>query len=156
MNADMTAYRHTQWGPWSILLYAFFIVCCIVGVLSRHEPVVLIIMPAVGLVMIVLAPCFHYLTVADEGDHLQIRFGPLPLFQKRILYEDIRHIEIGRTTILDSWGIHGSLRGGMVWNIWGRDCVTVHHRGITHIGTDDAETLAALLKTKMSHRWNTD
>ena len=67
-----------------------------------------------------------------------------------ILYRDIEKVEIGRTTILDGWGIHLSLRGGWVWNIWGRDCVVIHRRkGITRIGTDDAENLARFLKRKI-------
>jgi len=33
-----------------------------------------------------------------------------------------------------------------------RDCVVVYHRGITRIGTDDAENLAALLRTKVSNK----
>ncbi len=100
--------------------------------------------------MLVLAPSFHHLTVADKGDHLEIRFGPVSLFRKRILYENMRQVEVGRTTIFEGWGIHLSLRGGWVWNIWGRNCVVVTHRGITRIGTDDAENLAAFLRTKKS------
>jgi hypothetical protein len=36
---------------------------------------------------------------------------------------DIGSVEIGRTLHLDGWGIHMSVRGGWVWNLWGRDCV---------------------------------
>jgi hypothetical protein len=43
------------------------------------------------------------LTVADDGDRLAMCFGPLPLFKRRIRYDDIREIEIGRTTIVDGW-----------------------------------------------------
>jgi len=46
------------------------------------------------------------LTVCDEGDRLAICFGPLPLFQRRFQYDDILGVEIGRTTIMDGWGIH--------------------------------------------------
>jgi len=47
------------------------------------------------------------------------------LFRRTIRYDDIISAEIGRTTILDGWGIHMSLRGGWVWNLWGRDCVVL-------------------------------
>jgi hypothetical protein len=44
--------------------------------------------------------------------------------------------------------IHYSIRGGLVWNLWGRDCVVVHFKngGVLRIGTDDAENLADFLK----------
>ncbi len=40
--------------------------------------------------------------------------GPIPLFRRSVKYEDIISVEIGRTTILDGYGIHKSLRGGWV------------------------------------------
>lgn len=150
MNPDSLTYHHIQRAPWYVLFYVLFVIFCAVGWTARHDPVVSVVMPAVGLLMLVVIPCFHHLTVADKGDHLEICFGPLPLFRKRIMYENIRQVEIGRTMLLEGWGIHMSLRGGMVWNIWGRDCVVVYHRGITRIGTDDGQNLARFLKSKMS------
>ena len=104
----------------------------------------------VGLLIALLAPCFHNLTVADQGDVLSIRFGPMPLFARTVNYADIEQVEVGRTTILDGWGIHYSIRGGWVWNLWGRDCVVVHFKkgGVLRIGTDDAEGLAGFLTTR--------
>ncbi len=104
-----------------------------------------------GMMFLVLGFSFQHLMVEDEGDRLAIVFGPLPLFTKRIRYEDIREVEVGRTSPLDGWGIHMSLRGGWVWNIWGRDCVIIHHhrRGILWVGTDDAKNLAGFLKARI-------
>lgn len=104
----------------------------------------------VGLLIALLAPCFHNLTVADKGDVLSIRFGPVLLFARTVNYADIEQVEDGRTTILDGWGIHYSLRGGWVLNLWGRDCVVVHFKngGVLWIGTDDAEGLAGFLTTR--------
>lgn len=44
-----------------------------------------------------------------------------------------------------------SIRGGWVWNLWGRDCVVVHLKngGVLRIGTDDAENLARFLEGKV-------
>ena len=63
-------------------------------------------------------------------------------------YADIEKVEVGRTMILEGWGIHFSIRGGWVWNLWGRTCVAVHFRngGALRIGTDDAENLAGFLE----------
>ena len=57
--------------------------------------------------------------------------------------------------ILDGWGIHLSIRGGWVWNLWGRDCVVVHlTKGVLRIGTDDAENFARFLEGKVIHQGN--
>jgi hypothetical protein len=108
------------------------------------------LMLGMGILMLAISLCFHQLTVAGEGDRLAIRFGWLPLFQKRIPYADIRAVEIGRTTLLDGFGLHWSVRGGWVWNIWGWDCVVVRHGSTTFVGTNDAENLAAFLRTKFA------
>jgi hypothetical protein len=96
---------------------------------------------------------FHHLTVEDQGNRLTIRFGPLPLFRRAVRYHDIEKVEVGRTTILDGWGIHRSIRGGWVWNIWGRDCIVVHLKtSVLRIGTDDAENLVGFLELKMDQK----
>jgi hypothetical protein len=149
MKQPPASYRHTQKGPWSLLLCAIGALMVTLAWLWREEPLVSLVLAITGVVMLLLGPCFHQLTVADEGDRLAIRFGFVPLFQKHIRYTDIQAVEIGRTTLLDGWGIHLSLKGGWVWNISGWDCVVIRHGGSTRVGTDDAEHLAAFLKTKM-------
>jgi len=82
-----------------------------------------------------------------------MRQHDIPLFRRTIRYDDIISAEIGRTTILDGWSIHMSLRGGWVWNLWGRDCVVLQLRkGILGVGTDDAENLADFLNQKIGNR----
>jgi hypothetical protein len=101
--------------------------------------------------MFVLAASIHHLTVIDQGEVLAIRFGPMPLFRRTVNYADIGKVEVGRTLILDGWGIHYSIRGGWVWNLWGRTCVVVHSKsgGTLRIGTDDAENLVEVLRRKV-------
>jgi hypothetical protein len=150
MNAAVGSYRHTQKGPWSLLLYVLGIVFLIV---SWYAPLLAlrITFLITGILMFPLGMSFHHLTVVDEGDWLTIRFGPFPLFRKRISYGDIDAVEKGQTTILDGWGIHVSLRGGWVWNIWGRDCVIIRlKRGVIRVGTDDAEGLAEFLQGRIA------
>jgi hypothetical protein len=99
--------------------------------------------------MAMLGYSMQHLTVSDEGDRLAICFGPLPLFRRRIRYDDIIGVEIGRTTIMDGWGIHWSPWGGWVWSLSAGRCVVIRHqRGITSVGTDDAEGLAEFLKSR--------
>ena len=139
-------YRHTQKAPLCLSLYGSALLCFVLAGMIGDKPGIFIT-GGVGVLIALLAPCFHNLTVADQGDVLSIRFGPMPLFSRTVNYADIEQVEVGRTTILDGWGIHYSLRGGWVWNLWGRDCVVVHFNkgGVLRIGTDDAEALARFL-----------
>jgi hypothetical protein len=71
----------------------------------------------VGVLIALLAPAFHHLTVEDQGKVLAIRFGPVPLFRRTVRNADIESVEVGRTLFLDGWGIQYSIRGGWVWNL---------------------------------------
>ena len=71
-----------------------------------------IIATAVGLLIALFAPAFHNLTVEDRGDRLAICFGPVPLDRMTVQYAEIMKVEVGRTLILEGWGIHYRIRGG--------------------------------------------
>jgi hypothetical protein len=143
-------YSHTQRAPLCVILYGSalfsFLLAWIVGEMSG-----LAIGAAVGVVIALISSAFHHLTIEDKGDQLAIGFGPLPVFRRTVKYADIEKVKVGRTLILDGWGIHYSIRGGWVWNLWGRECVVVHfkQRGVLRIGTDDAEELARFLDGKI-------
>lgn len=156
MTTDTTTpgYSHTQAAPLCLLLYATALVLLVVGLAVPDVPPIRWLFPPIGLLVLVVAASFHHLTVEDRGDVLAVRFGPLPLFRRTVRYADIEAVEVGRTLLLDGWGIHYSVRGGWVWNLWGRECVVVRFRdGRTlRIGTDDAENLAAFLGAKTGGR----
>jgi hypothetical protein len=145
-------YSHTQKAPLCLLIYALAVVFFALGWFIQDAPPIPWLFPPIGLLMLVIAASFHHLTVEDQGDVLSVRFGPIPLFRKTVQYSDIVKVEVGRTLLLDGLGIHMSIRGGWVWNLWGRDCVVVHFRngGVLRIGTDDAEHLATFLEGKIS------
>lgn len=150
MTTDRTTpgYSHTQKPPICLLIYALAAVFLAMGYFVRDAPPIPWLFPPIGLLMLVLAASIHQMTVEDRGDVLAIRFGPVPLLRRTVQYADIGSVEVGRTLFLDGWGIHMSVRGGWVWNLWGRTCVVVHfkHDGTLSIGTDDAESLAGFLK----------
>lgn len=156
MTTDPTppGYSHTQTAPLCLLLYATAVLLLMLGWALPDVPPIRWLFPPIGLLMLIVAASFHHLTVEDRGDVLAIRFGPLPLFRRTVRYEGIEAVEVGRTLLLDGWGIHYSVRGGWVWDLWGRDCVVVRFRdgGTLRIGTDDAENLAAFLEAKTSGR----
>lgn len=144
-------YHHTQRSRLCLLLYAVGIVILAAAWSVRHEPVVSWVLFASAASALLLAPSFHHLRVDGGRDRLAIRFGPLPIFTRSLEYCEIESAEIGRTTVLDGWGIHWSLRGGWVWNIWGRDCVVIRFRdgGRLLVGTDDVGRLHAFLRSKI-------
>ena len=104
-------YTHTQKAPLCLILYGSALFCFALAWMVGDTPGIYI-GAAVGLVIALLAPAFHHLTVEDQGDQLAIRFGPVPLFRRTVRYADIDGVEVGRTLVLDGWGIHYSVRGG--------------------------------------------
>jgi hypothetical protein len=142
-------YQHTQRAPMNLILCGVGIAMLIGASQAQHWVAQIALLGGSGL-MYVLALSFGSLTVRDEDDRLRIRFGPLPLFARSIVYADIESVERSRSTILDGWGIHLSLSGGWVWNLWGFDCVDVRlTRGRkVRIGTDDPEGLESFLKQR--------
>ena len=152
MTTDSPGYRHTQKSPLCLILYGSALACIALAWMVRNTPGLDAVVG--GLLVALLAPAFHHLTVEDQGDRLAIRFGPLPLFRRTVRYADIDGVAVGRTLILDGWGIHYSVRGGWVWNLWGRDCVVVglKNGGVLRIGTDDAENLARKIEGKIAQQ----
>ncbi len=143
-------YERTQSAPYYWLLTLIGAGMLFAAYLMPVSGVRLFLLAMSG-VMFVLALSFRQLTLRDDGDWLAIRFGPLPLFQRKVVYDNIQTVNRGRTSLWDGWGIHYSLSGHIVWNIWGFDCVDVtFHKGRKlRIGTDDPEGLEAFLKQRM-------
>jgi hypothetical protein len=143
-------YAHTQESPLWMILFGSSIPFFVLAWIAREQPVVLAVMIVAAVLLVLVGLAFHHLTVEDEGDRLAIRFGPLPFLETSIRYTDIKGIEVGRTTILDGWGIHRRPRHGWLWNLWGRDCVVIHlQQGVLRVGSDDAEDLAGFLEGKV-------
>ncbi len=152
-GATTPGYSHKQTAPLCLILYGVGIAAISVAVLMG-DTVGIVIAGSVSLVLVLLAPCLHYLAVEDQGDVLAVRFGPVPLFRRTVRYTDIGSVEVGRTLLLDGWGIHLSVGGGWVWNLWGRTCVVVRFKdgGTLRIGTDDTDNLVEFLRSKIGER----
>ena len=149
LDETAASYRHTQRAPWHWMLDALGVALLVAAWLSSEPINARWLFVGMATLFLLLGSSFRYLAVEDQGDHLDIRFGPIPLFRRRVRYQDIRDVEIGETLLLEGWGIHMSPRGGWVWNIWGRDCVVIRlERSTLWLGTDDAEKLAAFLKNR--------
>lgn len=146
----MPAYRHTQTSPmWLVLLV--FVPLFVIGGLGGGNTMLLIILLAVGAGFLLLAASIHSLTVEDAGEHLRVRFGPLPLLGTRLKYADMADPAVGRSRTIDGWGIHWIPGRGWTYNLWGYDCVELQYRGSPlRIGTDDAANLARFLQERIA------
>lgn len=143
-------YRHTQRAPLCLLLYGLAAAEVVTAWKFGNVLPIVWTLSICGVLILVLAASFHHLTVEDRGDSLSIAFGPVPLFRRIVPYANIVEATADRTTILDGWGIHLSLRGGWVWNLWGRNCVRLQlRRGTLRVGTDDAENLSRFIRRKI-------
>ena len=154
MTTDLATpgYLHTQTAPLCLILYASSLLCFALAVGIGDTPGVYIAV-AVGGVLALLGPAIHHLKVEDRGDRLAVRFGPLPLLRTSVSYADIVSVEVGRTLVLDGWGVHYSVRGGWMWNLWGRACLVVKLKsGVLRIGTDDAGNLIRFLEINTGGR----
>jgi hypothetical protein len=104
---------------------------------------------AVAGVYVFCALTFGSLAVRDEGDHLALRFGPVPVFGTLIRYADVTAVEPARTSIIDGWGIHYIPWRGWTYNLWGFGCVKLTlGKRVIRVGSDDVERLAEFLRAK--------
>jgi hypothetical protein len=143
-------YNHTQKAPLHLIFYPLVIWLLVLAWMSRQQPVAALISVAGAVFFIATAFMFRQLTVRDEGEWLAIRFGPLPVFRKRIAYGDISSVESSRSALIDGWGIHCFPGRGCTYNLWGFDCAQLRVQGKTiRVGSDDVENLVAFLRTKL-------
>lgn len=146
----MNAYSHTQRAPLGYLM-GLIALAFTASALLVPDPVVNVAHAGVAVLVLFFAFCFGHMTVSDEGEHLAVRYGPLPVFRKRIRYADITEVERGRSSIIDGWGIHWIPWRGTTYNLWGFDCAELVVKGRKlRIGSDDADALVSFLRGRMS------
>ena len=143
-------YTHTQHGPLHYILDGLAGVFLVCAVSLPEIPAVAITLGCSSCLVALFAVSFRTLTVSDAGQHLSVRFGPLPLFRKSIAYEKITSVEAGTTALIDGWGIHYIPGRGETWNLWGWDCAVLHlDSKIIRVGTDDRENLVEFLQERI-------
>ncbi|MCY2928639.1 MAG: hypothetical protein NTV86_03935 [Planctomycetota bacterium] len=143
-------YDHTQKSPLYLILLLPAVVVMVSVVVAPAPPPVFALLMVVEASLIVAAFSFMHLRVRDQGDYLAVRFGPLPIFRRRIPYVQITGAEAWRSSFLDGWGVHWMAGRGWIYNLWGFDCVVVHLGAKTfRIGTDDVDGLVGFLKAKV-------
>jgi len=144
----ISGYAHTQKGILQPILLALAGICLGAAFSLRATPPYTIIFTAAAIACVVLSFAFVRLTVRDEGDHLAVRFGPIPLFKKSIPYAEITAVGKCRSHFISGWGIHLTNKGWR-WNIGGFECVRIEMDPKSMlIGTDDPDGLAVFLGSK--------
>ncbi|MCL4205313.1 MAG: hypothetical protein KJ000_22750 [Pirellulaceae bacterium] len=152
IDAEPT-YEHTQRGPLFLILLAAVIGVLAVAWILRAEPGAVVAMLILAGILLLVCLMFKHLTVRDEGDRLAVRYGPLPIFRRRIPYAEIAAADPDRTSWIDGWGIHWVPGRGYTYNLWGFDCVRLVVRDrVIRIGTDDVENLVAFLRNRIRER----
>ena len=146
-NSDPSeSYRHTQKSP------LFFLLILIAGLMSvlawnnRDQSTAMIVLTVVAGIFITLAFSFFSLTTSIQSNRLFIRYGPIPLFGTSLDLIEIDDAIVGRTSVIDGWGIHYIPMRGWTFNLWGFSCVKIAMgNSVVRVGTDDAENLAAAI-----------
>ena len=144
-------YEHVQRSPVHLLLYLLSAFTFVVAWMIRSDAAPSVLAVIVAIVMFALALSFQTLTVSDHnGEHLDIRYGPLNLFGTKIRYRDITAVEQGTTSLIDGWGIHFIPFRGWTWNLWGFECAKISRgKRLIRIGTDDSEKLVEFLREQL-------
>ena len=144
-------YNHTQKGPLHYILYGVAVAMLPLFWVCGDEPGGLIVIAAVMAILLAISGMFKTLTVRDEGYHLAVRYGPLPLFFKNIPYSEIKSVEPDQTKFIDGWGIHWVPGRGTTYNLWGFDCVKLQvGNRVIRIGSDDVENLVEFLRERIA------
>ncbi len=142
-------YNHTQKAPLHYIFYAIVLVMLPILWAVKDEPGAVIVMSSVIAILLLVSGMFQNLTVRDEGDRLAVRYGPLQVFFKTIRYADITSIEPDRSRFIDGWGIHYVPGRGMMYNLWGFDCVKLQlGNRLIRIGSDDVQNLVDFLRER--------
>lgn len=142
-------YDHTQSGPLYLFAAATAVLMPLVAILLDDEQAAVVLLLG-GLLVIVVSLTIQSLRVVDEDDLLAIRYGPLPLWRRRIRYDQIASAVPDRSSFIDGWGIHWVPGRGWTYNVWGFDCVrlTLTSGSTIRVGTDDPEGLAEFVNKK--------
>jgi hypothetical protein len=144
-------YDHTQKAPLHYILYGVVVAMLPLLWAVGDEPGAVITVSAVMATLLVVSGMFRTLTVRDEGYHLAVRYGPLPVFAKIIRYSEIKSVEADRTKVIDGWGIHWVPGRGTTYNLWGFDCVKLEvGNRVIRIGSDDVENLVEFLRERLA------
>ena len=146
-------YHHTQRGPLYLITLAVAVVTLAMAWNLRADPAAFNSLLILAGVFFLVSLMFKHLTIRDEGEHLAVRYGPLPCFRRTISYVEISSADPDRTSWIDGWGIHWVPGRGYTYNLWGFSCVRLVTRGrVIRIGSDDVDHLVEFIRDRIRER----
>ena len=150
-SGSFERFDRTQRGPWVLMMHAIAAGAVVPAIMAVDLGSWRFLFYVLVALFELLAFGFLHLNLRDEGDRLEVRFGPIqiPFCHTTIMYDEITSFEPARSGLIDGWGIHWNPKHGWIYNIWGYDCVKIlRGEKAVRIGTDDLEGLLALLEEK--------
>jgi hypothetical protein len=146
-------YNRTQRGPLYLITLAVAVVVLAMAWSLRGDPASFHSLLILAGIFFLVSLMFKHLTIRDEGEHLAVRYGPLPCFRRMIPYVEISSADPDRTSWLDGWGIHWVPGRGYTYNLWGFGCVRLVTRGrVIRIGSDDVDNLLNFIRQRIRER----
>ena len=140
-------YHHTQRGSLMlVMLPVAAAICAGVGYLNPPHPGRWVLW-GLAIMFVAMSWVFSSLTVEVTEDEVRWQFGP-GLWSYRMPRADIATAQVVRNTLLNGFGIR--MRPGFrLYNVSGFDAVELQLKSgaIRRIGSDDAQGLAAALKS---------
>lgn len=150
MTAHSTApirYRHTQPGILMLVMLPIGTLVCIAAGFAQPVLAARGGLWAAAILLAILAWLFSSLTVEVTEDEIRWHFGP-GLLRYRLARTDIESSRVVRNSWLNGFGVR--MRPGFrLYNVSGLDAVELRLKtgDIRRLGSDDAEQLAAALKS---------
>lgn len=146
------AYDRTQRGYFAYFVVPIFVAIAGMYGWSTGSVGGTVAFAAVAVIVFVISLLFSTLRVHDDGDALQLTWGPIRWVRVRLAYSEMEAVEPGRSRFIDGWGIHWVPGRGWTYNIWGYDCVEIRKKSgkVCRVGTEDPEGLAHFLESRIS------
>ncbi|MBU0518522.1 hypothetical protein KKA00_06260 [bacterium] len=140
-------------------LIAFFVLLLVVwagireGEISSEsmedQVLTLSLMGIAAFIMLVVLSLFHSLTVYDDGDCLNLRFG-VGLITRKIPYDRIKAVKTARHPWWRGLGMR-RMPGGCVYSVAGSDVVevTLKTGQFIRIGTNEPQVLLQVIESRI-------
>ena len=150
MTAPIAAsvrYRHTQPGTLMLVMLPIGALACVAAGYALPVVAARGALWAAAILLAILTWLFSSLTVEVTADEIRWHFGP-GLLRYRLALAEIETSRVVRNSWLNGFGIR--MRPGFrLYNVSGLDAVELRLRSgdIRRLGSDDAEQLAAALKS---------
>lgn len=143
-------YEHTQPGTLIRFLLGGFTVFFggyLLFVWSRGDQSIWILTPI--LILGLLLPLFHSLTVTVDTNLIEVAFG-IGIIRKRFFMEDVASVEATKSHWYNGWGIR-LIHKGWLYNVSGYDVVQLNLRNgrVVQIGTNDPNGLLSAIETQL-------